>query len=165
MAFPAETVTTSKVGLSHVFLMVNGTGNSSNSPYKKKIGRVASVGGINLANELYKHRGKNASGISQIVKAFVTALGDGEVTVTLDEIYDWDIAGETYWGEQLDVQLQGFYQDAPTKGWSFIAAKAYVNPGANFQPNIDTPSTCDIVITPYNTAGTAPWSFNDDVTV
>ena len=164
MAFAAETVTEAKIGLSHVFLKVNGTGNSSSSPYSKSIGRVASVGGIDLGSELYKHRAKSALGVSQIAALIKTAIGDGELRVTVDELHDWDPGAETYWGEQLDVQLQGFYPKVPTKGWSWVAAKARVDPGT-FQPNTDSPSTCEIVITPYNTAGTVPYTFDDDVTV
>jgi hypothetical protein len=160
MAFPAQTITAAKVATSHVRMRINSA--DACVRHHVVVGPVRDVTDIATGMTLLEHKGHNADGTAQVAYIFELEKASGKVRVTLDEVYDLD--GVTWDGEQIDVDLTGVYQAASTKGWRFLAPKAYVNI-VSFKPNIGSPSQTVVEIIPYNSPDTPAWSFNDDYTV
>lgn len=163
MAFPAETVTETLVAMSHVLLRVNSNATCCHHPPgPTNVGRVVDVTDIDTGEVLYEHLGHDSNGAAQIAALFVTRKGSGKFRVTLDEVYDAD--GETWLGDQIDVDLRQVYAKATSKGHRLLCAKARLS-CISIKPNTGTPTTMVIAITPYNAPGSAAWTHDHDASM
>lgn len=154
MAFPAQTVTTAAVGTGHILL---GYGAGA----RTYIGRVVEITDIATGKTYYDHKGYNTGGDKQTVARFPIELGSGAVRVTLDEVPDLD--GVAWLGAQAYVSLaQEFKKPASAaRCWEWYAPTATIDI-VSFKPNLDSPSTVVLEITPYAATGTPAWYFNAD---
>jgi hypothetical protein len=159
MAFPSQTVDTTKIGSGHVRLRLN---SNSTNPVPTVVARVASVDKIDFAQGTYEHMAYNADGTSQVAAIFQNKAASGKVELTLDQVQDVDAS--TLFGFKTDVDLTQAFPKNSSKGWRVLYPKALVEP-VDLVPSFDKPTTLKIRITPYNDPGTAAYSFNDDYTL
>lgn len=162
MAFPAQTLTTTKVATGHLVLRINDNSVSTGAGAPVEIGRIIDITDVATGKTFYQHKGYNSDGTKQNVALFATEAGSGAYRVTLDEVKDID--GVTWDGEQVDVAIKQQFTKATTTAWRLKAAKAVIDI-VSFKGNMDTPTTLVVEITPYNSTGTAAWDFDDAFSV
>jgi hypothetical protein len=154
MAYPVQTITTTKVATGPIVLRYGAAGGTT-------VSRVTEVTDIDTGKTLYEHKGYNATGDKQNVSLFPIELGSGKVSVTVDEL---SVANMALSGEYTYVSISQAYMKSaasPNRSWEWYAAKAYVNM-KGIKPSQDSPSTVTFDIIPYNDPGTAPWAFSAD---
>lgn len=145
MAFPAETVTKTNIGMGSLILTFNGT----------NIGRVLSVD-IETAPSVYEHVG--GGNIQHIYDAIHTGYGSGRMKVVVDEVN----AQATIEGAKTTVLLRQHKPSASSKEWTLAAATAWSKMLAIKAVRNGVPTTVELEIVPYAAADAQTWTLSND---
>lgn len=159
MALPAQTITNTLNGMGYCRLRHT----TPTTPVV--LGRVLSVGPIDLKPRLYEHTGWSGAGVEQIAYVFETMRSRGDFVVTFDEILDLDSLN---WlaGAVSDFDLQQVFPKSASaaKSWRYIMPFCYAAL-ETLTPQYDKPSVFTVKMIPYHgTMGTASWTFDNNYT-
>lgn len=145
MAFPAETITTTKIGMGPIIVTFNST----------NIGRVTDIE-VETAPGTYEHMG--GSNIQHIYDVIQTSYGTGRVKLTIDEI----TAQSTLEGHKTTVLLRQQKPRASAKEWTLAAGNAFSKMLGVKATRNGVPTKVEVEITPYGTSDAQTWTLSED---
>lgn len=167
MTWPQQTVTKNKESIGHLILRYN-AGLTSQAV----ISRLCKITSPNFAPQYYNSMHFSADGQERPLYKFQVAPGSGELTFTLDEIYDVDtvawsaITTSPVPTPLVNVDLCGFYPANPTKGWRILWASAFIVPVKLDVTDFKKPAEFEWKIEPMGVAGTSTlYIFDDNYTL